>query len=105
MHDNNGMKNNVLKMENTSMQFGGVLALNNLNLDVYEGEIVGLIGPNGAGKTSFIRTIVGRIPPLAGSFRLGGATKLGYMAQEQDHMHGPDLMDLQAISKILRYQM
>ena len=49
MHDNNGMKNNVLKMENTSMQFGGVLALNNLNLDVYEGEIVGLIGPNGAG--------------------------------------------------------
>lgn len=70
MHDNNGMKNNVLKMENTSMQFGGVLALNNLNLDVYEGEIVGLIGPNGAGKTTAFNVVTGVYPPTNGAVYL-----------------------------------
>ena len=41
---------NVLKVENATMQFGGVVAVDNLNLDVNEGEIVALIGPNGAGR-------------------------------------------------------
>ena len=41
----------VLHMENVTMQFGGVVAVNNLSLDVPEGKIVALIGPNGAGKT------------------------------------------------------
>ena len=46
---------NVLKLEHVTMQFGGVIAVNDLSLDVNEGEIVALIGPNGAGKTmSFI---------------------------------------------------
>ena len=58
--------------------------LENINLFIRAGQRVVLTGSNGAGKTSFIRTIVGKIPPLAGSFRLGGATKLGYMAQEQE---------------------
>ena len=42
---------NVLRMENVTMQFGGVVAVNDLSLDVPEGQIVALIGPNGAGKT------------------------------------------------------
>ncbi|MCB9110844.1 MAG: ABC-F family ATP-binding cassette domain-containing protein [Anaerolineales bacterium] len=58
--------------------------LTDINLFIRAGQRIVLTGPNGAGKTSFIRTIVGKIPPLAGSFRLGGATKLGYMAQEQE---------------------
>ena len=45
------MAENVLHIENVTMQFGGVVAVNNLNLDVNKGEIVALIGPNGAGKT------------------------------------------------------
>ena len=46
------MAENVLHIENVTMQFGGVVAVNNLNLDVNKGEIVALIGPNGAGKTT-----------------------------------------------------
>lgn len=49
----------ILKVENLSMQFGGVLAVNNLNLEVNKGEIVSLIGPNGAGKTTAFNAITG----------------------------------------------
>ncbi len=58
--------------------------LENISLFIRAGQRVVLTGPNGAGKTSFIRTIVGKLAPLAGSFRLGGNVKLGYMAQEQE---------------------
>ena len=44
------MKDNVLHVENVTMQFGGVVAVNNLSLDINKDEIVALIGPNGAGK-------------------------------------------------------
>jgi len=73
--------------------------LTNLNVFIRAGQRVVLTGPNGAGKTSFIRTIIGKIPPLAGSFRLGGATKLGYMAQEQELLN-PNFSALQTIQSI-----
>ena len=43
------MSQNVLRLDNITMQFGGVVAVDNLSLEVNEGEIVALIGPNGAG--------------------------------------------------------
>jgi len=49
--------NNVLHVENLTMQFGGVVAVNNFSMDVNEGEIVALIGPNGAGKTTAFNAI------------------------------------------------
>lgn len=51
--------NNVLKLSDVTMQFGGVVAVNNLSLEVNEGEIVSLIGPNGAGKTTVFNAITG----------------------------------------------
>lgn len=51
--------NNVLTLSNMSMQFGGVVALDNINLAVNEGEIVSIIGPNGAGKTTAFNCITG----------------------------------------------
>ena len=50
---------NILRMEDVTMQFGGVVAVNNLSLEVNEGEIVSLIGPNGAGKTTAFNAITG----------------------------------------------
>ena len=58
---------NVLKVENITMQFGGVVAVNNLNLEVNKGEIVSLIGPNGAGKTTAFNVITGVYAPTNGA--------------------------------------
>ncbi len=61
------MKENVLKVENVTMQFGGVVAVDNLNLEVGKGEIVALIGPNGAGKTTAFNVITGVYQPTNGA--------------------------------------
>lgn len=63
---------NVLKLENVTMQFGGVVAVNNLSLDVNEGEIVALIGPNGAGKTTAFNCITGVYEPSNGEIDFYG---------------------------------
>lgn len=59
-------KNIVLHVENITMQFGGVVAVNNLSLDVPENEIIALIGPNGAGKTTAFNCITGVYEPTNG---------------------------------------
>ena len=61
------MSENVLKVENVTMQFGGVVAVDNLNLEVGKGEIVALIGPNGAGKTTAFNVITGVYQPTNGA--------------------------------------
>ncbi len=61
-----GDKKNVLRLENVTMQFGGVVAVNNLSMEVNEGEIVALIGPNGAGKTTAFNCITGVYQPTNG---------------------------------------
>lgn len=68
------MSQNVLHVENVTMQFGGVVAVNNLSMDVYEGEIVALIGPNGAGKTTAFNCITGVYEPTNGCVDYYGET-------------------------------
>ncbi len=60
------MSTNVLRVEDVTMQFGGVVAVDNLSLEVNEGEIVALIGPNGAGKTTAFNCITGVYEPTNG---------------------------------------
>ena len=67
-------ENMVLRMENVTMQFGGVVAVNNLSLDVPEGKIVALIGPNGAGKTTAFNCITGVYQPTNGRVEFMGQT-------------------------------
>ena len=68
------MAENVLHIENVTMQFGGVVAVNNLNLDVNQGEIVALIGPNGAGKTTVFNCVTGVYEPTNGKIDFLGET-------------------------------
>ena len=60
------MSKNVLRLENITMQFGGVVAVNDLSMEVNKGEIVALIGPNGAGKTTAFNVITGVYAPTNG---------------------------------------
>ena len=60
------MSENILRLENVTMQFGGVVAVNDLSLEVNKGEIVALIGPNGAGKTTAFNCITGVYQPTNG---------------------------------------
>jgi len=60
------MNSQILKVTGLTMDFGGIRALNALDLDVNRGEIVALIGPNGAGKTTFFNCITGIYLPTAG---------------------------------------
>ena len=63
---------NLLKLEDITMQFGGVVAVNNLSLEVNEGEIVSLIGPNGAGKTTAFNVVTGVYEPTNGRVSFNG---------------------------------
>ena len=65
-------KDTVLRLENVTMQFGGVVAVNNLSLEVNRGEIVALIGPNGAGKTTAFNCITGVYQPSNGVVEFEG---------------------------------
>lgn len=63
---------NILELENVTMQFGGVVAVNNLSLKVGKDEIVALIGPNGAGKTTAFNCITGVYEPTNGAISFNG---------------------------------
>ena len=61
------MSESVLRVENLTMQFGGVVAVNNLSMEINRGETVALIGPNGAGKTTAFNAITGIYEPTNGA--------------------------------------
>ncbi len=66
------MSEHVLKVENATMQFGGVVAVDNMNIVVDKGEIVSLIGPNGAGKTTAFNVVTGVYAPTNGAVYFNG---------------------------------
>jgi len=61
----------VLVARAVTVRFGGVTALENVDLDIAPGTVVGLIGPNGAGKTTLVNALSGIVRPSSGSIALG----------------------------------
>ena len=66
------MSEALLTVERVTKRFGGLLAVNDVSLEVRRGEIVGLIGPNGAGKTTLFGCVVGLLNPTSGHIAFGG---------------------------------
>lgn len=82
-------KENVIQVENFKQQFGKVIVLKNINLEVKKGEILGLLGPSGSGKTTLVKSLVGMSKSTEGKVSvldtimpsLSVVSKIGYMAQ------------------------
>jgi len=67
----------LLKTRNVTKRFGGLTAVNEVNINVEQGQIVGIIGPNGAGKTTLFNCIAGAFPPSSGEILLEGQSIAG----------------------------
>lgn len=67
----------MLKVNNISLSFGGLKAVNNMSMEVRDGTITGLIGPNGAGKTTFFNLVSGVYTPDEGTIEFDGKTISG----------------------------
>lgn len=72
----------LLKVDNVTLKFGGVVALNEVNFEIRTGEILGLIGPNGAGKTTCFNAMTGVYTPTSGEIRFDGTTISGRRSHE-----------------------
>lgn len=70
----------VLQVRGLSKQFSGIRALNQVDLDLYQGEILGLLGPNGSGKSTFINVVTGHYKPTEGTVLLRGQSCAGWPA-------------------------
>jgi branched-chain amino acid transport system ATP-binding protein len=67
----------LLSVGKITRRFGGIVAIDDVSLDVEQGQIVGLIGPNGAGKSSTLHAIMGSAPVTGGDIRLGDSSLVG----------------------------
>ncbi|AUV80389.1 ABC transporter ATP-binding protein [Salinigranum rubrum] len=67
----------VLSIDDVKKQFGGIVAVDGLDLEIEPGELVGLIGPNGAGKTTTLNLITGFLTPNSGKISLNGTDITG----------------------------
>lgn len=76
------MSQPLLAVDGLKMRFGGLLAVNNVELELYPQEIVSLIGPNGAGKTTVFNCLTGFYRPSGGSIRLGDQQLAGLPGQK-----------------------
>jgi branched-chain amino acid transport system ATP-binding protein len=71
------MSDDILTLRSVSVQFGGLRAINDITLNVAQGEMLGLIGPNGAGKTTVFNLITGSAKPVAGQILFRGSSIVG----------------------------
>lgn len=91
------MKEPIIRLKNISFSYDNRNILNSLNLEIYEGDRIGLIGPNGSGKTTLLHIIMGLLKPQGGTVEIFGKTrakekdfievrqKIGFLFQDSDN--------------------
>lgn len=84
----------ILKVEKLTKSFGGLMAVHNVDIELEEGELVGLIGPNGAGKTTVFNLLTGFYPPTKGKIIL-------YKNGKEKHLQGlkPDIICKEGLAR------
>jgi ATP-binding cassette subfamily F protein 3 len=78
--------NHVLMVHQAAIGYPDKLLASNISFILRRGECLGIIGPNGSGKTTFLRTILKKIPALAGEIQWGTKVQIGYYAQQLDDL-------------------
>jgi ATP-binding cassette, subfamily F, member 3 len=79
--------NIVLRTNNLVVGYPGEKLFSAVDLELHRLECAAIIGPNGAGKTTFLKTILGKFPPLEGELELGASLQIGYFAQAHEGLH------------------
>ena len=92
--------NIVLRTQDLQVGYPGVPLFESEDIELHRLECAGLIGPNGVGKTTFLRTILGEIPPLNGTVELGASLKVGYFAQTREALQPQNTV----LDEFLRHQ-
>ena len=78
--------NYVLTVDQASVGYPDKLLASDISFILRRGECLGIIGPNGSGKTTFLKTVLGNLPLIAGELRWGSKTKIGYYAQQLEDL-------------------
>src|SRR5688572_19170551 len=78
--------NHVLMVEDVTIGYSDKVLARDISFILRRGECLGIIGPNGSGKTTFLKTILNKIPTLAGEVRWGTKVQVGYYAQQLDDL-------------------
>ena len=78
----------MLEVNNLSIQFGGLRAVDGFNMTIEKGQLYGLIGPNGAGKTTILHTVSGLLTPKEGSITFEGEDVLSYTKEQMTAFRG-----------------
>jgi ABC-2 type transport system ATP-binding protein len=94
----------MIKVENLTKRYAGQTAIQDLNFEVSQGEIMGFLGPNGAGKTTTMRILAGFMPPTSGRASIAGFDVFGQSLQARAHLgYMPENVPLYSDMRVTEY--